>query len=219
MNFLDWIYPPRCVFCHNIIPVNVYKNLDICPKCLKYIPWYSGKNKNYLPKIFKNGWIVLDYDEMVKAAIMRFKYDNCPRYAKALAFLMYNYMKNIDFGVKIDYFIPVPIHKKRKRVRGYNQAELLAKELSKLSGIPYINNLKRIKNTKPQSKLHGVEARYNNLKNSFLLEKPEMLKDKNIMIIDDIMTTGATLEKCALSIIDKSNCNGIYYYILSSGKK
>lgn len=218
MGILDWLYPPRCIFCRSIIPIEQYKGLNICSKCCKHIPWYGFESHNYIKESFKDGWISLYYDEMVKSAVLSLKYNNCPQYARTLAFIMYKYMCQVSFKVKIDYFMPVPIHKKRKRIRGYNQAELLAKELSRLTKIPYITNLKRIKNTKPQNTLHGVEARYNNLKNSFSLEKPEILKNKNIMLIDDIYTTGATLKMCAATIIDNSDCNGIYYYILSSGK-
>ena len=96
--------------------------------------------------------------------------------------------------------IPVPMEKKKMKNRGYNQSEELAKELSKILQIPLsLNNLIKIKQTLPQIKLSAKE-RQENLKNAFSINNPEELKNKKIFLVDDVYTTGSTMEECAKTL-------------------
>lgn len=232
---LELLYPPRCIFCDNIIPINEYIKLDICASCLDKIPWVADlvcpkcgrtvakgglcedcvKSKHSYIK----GWVALEYDDRVKSSIYRFKYDHSPRSAKAFAEVMYRAYSYKDIKqMKFDMIVPVPIHKNRRRKRGYNQSELLAKELSKKLNIPYRNILKRVKDTKPQSGL-SARQRYNNMVGAIEVNKCDKFVNKKILVIDDIYTTGATVDICADSIIDTMGQNAIYYYILTGANK
>lgn len=232
LNILNWIYPPRCVFCHNIIPLNKYTKFDVCDKCIDHIPFMNKPNcikcgksieaENQLCKdclkdkhFYKKGWIALKYDDMIKESIYRFKYDNCALYSKTFAQIMYQTIETKDIiNYKFDIITYVPIHKNKLKSRGYNQAKLLADELSIKLNIPSKNLIVRTKDTKPQSNLSPKE-RFNNLKGAFKLSSNQKLINKNILIIDDIYTTGSTINACANTLIDIGYGVDIYYYILA----
>lgn len=233
---LNWLYPPRCVFCNNIIPIDKYNKFDVCSNCIEKIPFIKeptcykcGKNISQIKElcndcsktehIYTKGWIALEYNDMTKEAIHRFKYNNFPRYSKTFAEIMYKAMKDKNIlDYKFDLIVSVPIHKNRFNKRGYNQSELLAKELSSKLNVPYKSLIKRIKDTKAQSSLSPKE-RYNNLKEAFEIDIKEAFKinntNKNILIVDDIYTTGSTINACANRLIDIGINNIIYYYTLA----
>lgn len=97
--------------------------------------------------------------------------------------------------------MPVPLHKRREIKRGFNQADLLAKEIAEFFKIPYCEDiLKRAKNTKPQTETSNHNQRLENIKNAFVCRKPELVAWKRIIIVDDVMTTGATLNECARAL-------------------
>lgn len=136
------------------------------------------------------------YDDFSKKAILSFKFSDHLQTAKLFAKWLNLAGKDI-FDLGADLLIPVPLSFRRLIYRRYNQSALLAHELSKLTHIPVdVCSLKKIKNTKPQSLL-AEKARLKNVKNAFELKKPLNIKGKRIVLIDDVMTTGATLSECA----------------------
>ena len=104
--------------------------------------------------------------------------------------------------------VPVPIYKSRQRKRGFNQAEVLARELSILSDIPYLNALARIKNTKSQTKL-PKKQRDETRKKPFTCTMQSEIKKKAVILIDDVCTTSATLEECA-KVLKKAGAREVY---------
>jgi len=107
---------------------------------------------------------------------------------------------------QIDYIIPVPLHPKKQKLRGYNQSDCIAKGLSQSINVPYLSNiLVRTVNTQTQTKKHKDE-RWNNVTGVFDVKYPEKIKNKSILLVDDVITTGATVEHCAMILINKSNC-------------
>jgi ComF family protein len=106
----------------------------------------------------------------------------------------------------IDYVIPVPLHPKKLRERGYNQVSKFGETVSKHLNIIYLeNNLVRISSTKTQT-FKARFDRFNNIETKFLLTKPSFFNDKNILLIDDVITTGATIEACAKEFLKSKNC-------------
>jgi len=187
---------PYCIKCGK----TVNEDGDIC--CLEQ------------KHLFEKGWIALEYEEMTKQSIYKFKYQNCPRYCKTFAEIMYQAMNDKTIlKYDFDLITSVPIHKNKLKKRGYNQAKLIAKELSLKLNIPYEDIIIRIKDTKPQNTLSPKE-RSNNLCNAFKVSKE--ISNKKILIIDDIYTTGSTIDACANCIINMDANNIIYYYILSA---
>ena len=142
----------------------------------------------------------LIYNETLKPLIHGIKYSGRDDLAKFLAREMgkaYDYFPEIK---DIDFVIPVPLHKKRLHARGYNQAELLAKELAKLKGLTVITNaVKRINSTPTQTQLNR-EQRQKNVRGAFKVIRPDLISGKKILLIDDVATTLATLDELAASL-------------------
>ncbi len=136
------------------------------------------------------------YDDFSKKGLLSFKFYDQIHFAKIYAKWLKAAGADI-FEKGVDLIIPVPLSYPRLLKRRYNQAAVLARELSKLTNIKNNNLvLKKIKHTKPQSSL-SEKARLKNLKNAFIVSSPDKIKAKRILLIDDVMTTGATLSECA----------------------
>lgn len=181
---LDLIYPNRCIFCDEIIEMG--EEGDICKYCSMDIDYIYNDEEDIS---------VFSYDDITRYSILRLKYYQQKQYAKVFAKMMYEKMLKIDLK-GYDFIICVPMHKKKKKKRGYDQAEEIGKELSKISNIPIEqDNLIRIKNTLPQSKVSFYD-RAKNVKGVFKVLNPERLKGKSILLIDDIYTTGSTIKFC-----------------------
>lgn len=202
-NLLDFIYPNKCVFCEEVLPID--EKDGICKHCYLKIEFITDDKEPNLS--------LFSYDDLTRFSILRLKYYNKIHYGKIFAHMMYNKLLKID-NKKYDYILYVPMYIKKKKKRGYDQAEVIAEELSKLCNIPIEkDNLIRTKNTLPQSKV-SFEDRAKNVEGVFKVLKPERLRDKNILLIDDIYTTGNTINCCGKALKD-AGANIICYYTLA----
>jgi ComF family protein len=157
----------------------------ICVDCLK--------NEYYFDRSFS----AFIYEKIIAKVIFEFKFFRKRFLAKFLTRFLFIKFKEIE--EKIDYIIPVPMHIKKLRVRGYNQSLLLANELSKLVNIPCIYDvLMKQRNTKAQINT-SYKARKHNLKSAFCLKEKykDLIANKTILIVDDVITTGSTINECA----------------------
>lgn len=143
---------------------------------------------------------IFKYTDIIRDTIIKYKFNEKSYLYKTFSYLILNNEKIINYINKYDYIICVPIHKKRKKSRGYNQSELIIKDVCKNNkNIKIENNiLIKIKNVKPQSSL-DKKARVTNIKNAYILnmKNKEKILDKKILIFDDIYTTGSTANECA----------------------
>lgn len=197
-NFLcDLIYPEYCFYCKDFLP----KRGDIfCKKCFDLIkPIVSIEieaTKKHKVKIFA----ISDYKFPVKSLILA-KGSSDIVASRSMGRLAWDltYIKNIDF----DIIVPIPLYWKRYAERGYNQADQMAKEISKKSGKPVINLLKRIKSTRRQSELSPAN-RSINLHDAFEINKKYIAgyREKKILLVDDLFTTGSTI-KFATKVLGK----------------
>ncbi|WP_317367754.1 ComF family protein [uncultured Tyzzerella sp.] len=202
-KILDFIYPNKCVFCEEIIPLN--EDDSICKYCYMNIDFITDDKEPNLS--------VFCYDDVTRFSILRLKYNNMREYSKVFAKMMYNKLSKIDIK-KYDYIICVPMYFKKKKKRGYDQAELIAEELSKLCNIPIQKeNLIRNKNTLAQSKV-SFDERGINVKGVFEVLNTGIIKDKNILLIDDIYTTGSTINNCG-KVLREAGANNICYFTLA----
>ncbi len=134
----------------------------------------------------------------MRQAIHQLKYRNLRALAQPLAELLHRYL--VKNPLPAEVLVPVPLHAKRLRERGYNQAHLLARELSKLSGLPVVDGcLTRKIESPPQARAETVAERRANVANAFSC-RHQRLKDKPVLLIDDVATSGATLDACARAV-------------------
>lgn len=195
MNILQIIYPPMCSICG--APSEEY----LCKKCekkLKQIEIISSVKTNEKDDIFFDeqfhGFM---YDGTVRSLIIQYKFEHKPYIYKTFKTFFEKNEKLYLLFKKYDIIMPVPISKNRYKNRGYNQSELLAKELGKAFNIVFEKDiLTKIKNNPQQSSL-GQEKRILNAKGVYKINNSDKITDKNILLIDDVFTTGATCNECA----------------------
>ncbi len=205
---LDTLFPHnfKCIFCGRDIPSDY-----ICKDCLNHNIFNEGNRCQVCDTLIKEGNNVCDhckrkkrsfkkayapfrYDGVVRKAILQYKSDGAKYLAKSFATFIAQRLEIEE--VEFDIIVPVPSHKDAIKKRGYNPAKILANELSKLTSKPVEDVLYKIVQTKNQ-KLLDYNERQTNLENSIMLLNNSAIKDKNILIVDDIITTGATIETCA----------------------
>lgn len=214
-TILNYIYPQNitCIICDN--PIKLTNTYSLCKDCFKEIHFIlDGCNKCGKPTIIHNlereslldcsycynksyyfdkSISCIEYNEISKKFVLDYKYKNKTYLCKYIAYIMKEKfeMENID----VDYILFVPLHKKRQNKRGFNQSEKIAREFGKLVNIPVLDCIERTKNTKQLYKLTKIE-RQNELKNGFQVkENISLIKNKKIIIIDDIFTTGSTVNE------------------------
>jgi ComF family protein len=142
------------------------------------------------------------YSGAYRDAVARFKFEGRKGMAAELGQMMRRVTDSYVFREAMkdcEVFVPVPLHKGRQRLRGYNQALLLADVLGELYNKPVADCLKRVKRTSPMAKL-SPEGRAKNIKDAFKVTQPEAVAAKSVMLIDDIFTTGATARECAAAL-------------------
>ena len=190
---LDIIYPydNKCIIC------GVEGFLGICSKCKSEI-----KRVHQQEEIMAYGY----YGGVLKKLILNLKYHKSFIAGKVLADLLCQII--IEKELSIDFICYVPISKASLKKRGFNQCSVLAKNISSILDIPVIDCLVKIKETKEQ-KLLGKEERVKNILGAFEVKNKEKLFKKNILLIDDVYTTGATINECKKNI-EKCNINKIY---------
>lgn len=221
---INSLYPQniKCVACFAELSQN--SHYIMCEKCLLSLPKNSGKSCNKCGEpiktdanfclrckgekpVFNRCFSPLLYESPVNFLIKEFKYGNKKYLSKTLgAFLVESYIIN---NLNCDVVVPVPLHLKRQKNRGFNQAELLANELNKKLGLQVIsNNLVRVKNTITQTNLSKVQ-RQQNVSKAFNITDKSFFKNKVVLVIDDVYTTGSTLNECAKELF-KSGAKKVY---------
>lgn len=160
---------------------------------------------NDLSKNFIEHSYFFKYKNLIREQIIALKFREKPYIYKSLSYFLKNNQKCFDYLEKYDIIVVVPISKERKKERGYNQSALMVKELSDLIDAKLITNiLYKIKNTVPQSSLNKKE-REENAKGIYIAKNCNKIKNKKILLVDDIYTTGSTVNECAKVLIQ----NGI----------
>ncbi len=220
------LYPLRCPVCDGIV---VPGGERICTRCLGRLkpmaaPWcmqcgrtlsgqgeYCGEcgpgRHNYV-----RGRVLYEYDSAA-ASIYRFKYGGRREYAGYFGRQAALFLGDFIMGTRPDALIPIPLHANRMAVRGYNQAQLLAAEIGAATGIPVRPDLlARVRDTVPQ-KLLSSKERQNNLKKAFHISENDV-KLKTVILVDDIYTTGATIDEAA-GELKGAGVEEVYFVALS----
>jgi len=214
-TILSNFFPSKCLscfsyaqnqelLCNNCLNKLVVHNKFICIKCYKPINIFKNEKCCEIEDFKINAMLYcLDYqNKLVKEIIHQFKYQRLLAIQSTFKLILKQSLKPYkQYFKKHDYIlIPVPLSIQRKRTRGFNQADIIAKLISKILNIPYYPHvLIRHKNNFPQANIKNQLQRPQNVKNIFKLNKKQLkfLKNKNIILVDDVFTTGSTLNECA----------------------
>ena len=214
LSFRDILFPERCLACGTGLKVR--QGISYCPSCFKDVrliqepfctvcgrPFDKSAGKGHLcSDCLKNRWhftrarAAVYYQEPIAGAVKVFKYSGKMYGLETFAALAHQYYLQCPLP-EPDLILPVPLHPKRLRRRGFNQALVLGRKLfpeSKKRIDPYI--LERHQWTSVQTGLNGLERR-RNVKNAFRIKNPEKIKNKKILLVDDVFTTGATVNECS----------------------
>lgn len=181
------IIPPVCSKCSK--PINYDKSTNLCKECCAEGRYFEMSKSLY------------SYEGNIKHAIYNFKYYNKPYFYKLFGNLMIDYINKENY-LNFDYILSVPLHPSKLCQRGYNQSELLARHISDSLSTPYLDALKRTKKTEKQSE-HNKEERKRNLKDAFFVKDSfDKIINKSVLLVDDIYTTGSTVNECSKVLIN-----------------
>ncbi len=208
-GIVDFFFPPRCVGCGkegDFLCSNCRQRFPrllppFCDKCGK--PESSG---SLCPMCW--GWQAkidgirspFRFDGVIRQAVYELKYRNLKAISALLAGLLFAYLEVNPMPGEV--LVPVPLHTRRLRQRGYNQSGLMAKELGRLSALPVVEDcLLRQKDSLPQTRTANVDDRRTNIVDAFTC-RDKRLNGRRVLLIDDVCTSGATLDACAVALKD-----------------
>lgn len=195
---LDLLFPPKCPFCHRLLEKDE-KADGLCTLCRKVLPRTHEMGKQSFDGV-EECVSPLWYREEVRESIHRYKFSGRAVYAKVYARLMADCVSEYMEG-GWDVVTWVPLSKKRLRERGYDQAKLLAEELARELNASALPLLRKEFHTKAQSSLKDASARRANVVGVYGAVNGDFLQGKRVLLVDDVVTTGATLSECAVTLL------------------
>ena len=194
-RLIELLYPARCVFCTQLL---AKEETDICTSCRKRLPYCEGRVRR-IPRSAATV-AVLWYEDDVREAILRYKFRGRLQYSHAFGRLLA--VKIAAEDPEFDLICHVPVSRARKAKRGYDQAERLAKAVGEELGMKPRKLLRKIRNNPAQSGIRSPEQRAANVLGVYRCANPEAVRDRTILLIDDVTTTGATLSECCKTLLD-----------------
>lgn len=214
---LDILFPKRCPGCFTLVK----NDLNFCSNCFNQIKIYNslfcskcgGRLYDFKKICHPNQKFILgaatNYNKVTENAIHLLKFKYVSRAAWPLANLLINYFNQIlnytSFNISNFIVIPIPLSKKRLKLRGFNQSELIAQIFANYFNLKLENDvLVRIKHSKPQSEINDFNQRKLNVNGCFTIQNIKKVKNKNILLIDDIITTGSTINE-AVSVLKSAD--------------
>ncbi|MDD4493295.1 MAG: ComF family protein [Eubacteriales bacterium] len=222
LSFVDYanyalklLYPPRCIFCGEIISIR--KEPEICDECSGKLP-FIGKNIGIRgDDRFDSLSILFSYEGIVKTSLQNYKFHDKPAYFRTYALLLAERIgKDLDTE-RIDMLMAVPLHRSRLLVRGYNQSRLISRYIGRKIEKPDMTRLIiRARKTEIQSKLAGVQ-REDNVRGAFTVKHREKIAGKTVLIIDDILTTGSTINECC-RVLKEAGAQEVHAAAVASGR-
>ena len=225
----DIFYPRCCPVCQKIL---ADQRRMICPECEKELrpighprcykcgkPIETGEYCRDCQKhrhVYEQGRGIFVYDGIMRRSVTRYKYYGCREYGDFYARAMYRYAQKELREWKPDLIVPVPVHRSKERQRGFNQAALLAEKIAEGLSLPVnTRGLRRIHSTAPQKKL-GKYERDENLKHAFVADARYLQGVRRVLLIDDIYTTGSTVNYCA-GALKQAGIEKVWFLTLCTG--
>ena len=207
---IDLLFPPRCPFCRG----GVERHGDICPDCQEALPWrWEGKAERTID-LLEGCASALSYEGRVRACIHRYKFGRKMGYAKVLGPLTAQCAHD-HFPQNFDLISWPPLTPKGLRRRGYDQARLLAHAVAESRGMEETPLLRKKNAAGQQSRIHDYAARRANVLGAYSLIDPQAVRGKDILLVDDVVTSGATLSECARVLLT-AGAAGVWAVTLAS---
>lgn len=214
-DLIYFLYPKRCILCGKKVNEN---SSYACEKCFNIIKYISNKevcsivSDMYFDKLIS----LFLYKGIIREKILEFKFRDKPHLGRAFAEFLSKILK--ETNLDIDIVIPVPMHYKRFLERGYNQSSILAKEISKNIGIKCRGNiLRKVQKSAVQSTLNLKQRKMNILNTYGVINKNKIL-NKNVLLVDDIYTTGATVNECS-RVLKENGASKVYVVTIAHGEQ
>ena len=193
--FLDILFPPRCVFCRKFLRSG---GDLICDDCRNSLPYTHGGGEK-TGDFFSACVAPLYYEDDVRQSLLRFKFKGATGYSKAYGRLLADCIRE-NLAGRYDLISWVPLSKKRLKERGYDQSMLLAMAAALELDDVAVSTLDKTLEAEKQSLMGSAEKRRANISGAYRAADPELVQGKRILLIDDIVTTGATLSECARTL-------------------
>ncbi|MCR4409390.1 MAG: ComF family protein [Candidatus Saccharicenans sp.] len=197
--------PGQKIVCGHCLDRVEFHHGPVCPVCGRFYhqPAASGHLCGHClerPEPFSRHRSLGPYAGRLKEIILLFKYKECEALGRVLGQMAYDRLATDGLFAGLDFIVPVPLHRKREKRRGFNQADLLGRALSDLSGVPLLPRvLIKVRYTPAQVSLEAAE-RESNLRGAFGVRKAGRIDGRTILLVDDVFTTGSTLRECAAEL-------------------
>lgn len=208
-DLLNLFYPKTCQICEKILVIN---ERVVCVNCIHELPVtnFHLDNENMVKKVFygrleiehATALLLFHKKGSVQKLIHQLKYRGHQEIGIFLGDWMGTDLANTPSFKKIEAVIPVPLHRKKLRSRGFNQVEGFGKAISHALEVPYLDNVLLKKSFSKTQTVKARLARWGNIEETFVLANGTLIQNKHVLLVDDIITTGATLEACAAVIKD-----------------
>lgn len=211
---LDLIFPPKCPYCRRVLED---PRAPLCPDCQTRLPWLSGRGAERRVDFTQGCFSPLAYRGKVPDAVRRYKFQPVRAYARPFGELMAQCLRD-HLPEGADLVTWCPLSRKRLRERGFDQAELLAKIVGERCEIPVEGTLKKARHTGPQSELEEESARRANARGAYVLMPEQNLTGKRVVLVDDVVTSGATMSECA-GLLRMAGAEKVYGLTLAQARR
>ena len=210
-DLIDLIFPRCCMVCDELLSP---QERDICLDCMSKLPKIEKLHLEEIEKVFwgkveierATSYIYYHKNSPYNNVIHYLKYKNRPEPGERLAFIAAKEIAETGFFEGIDAIVPLPLSKKKLKERGYNQCDYIAAGISRATGIPVLKGAV-VRTTANETQTHkNRDERWKNVEGIFALDRPQDIEGKHVLLLDDILTTGATLASCAKTIQAGCNC-------------
>ncbi len=210
---LDLLFPPKCPFCQKILEE---PRAPICPGCQRDLPWLEGKRGERRVDFAENCFSPLAYRDSVPGAVRRMKFSRvracAPPFGRLMAQCLTDHLEE-----RVDALTWVPLSRQRLRERGFDQAELMARAAAEELGLPCVPTLEKVRHIVPQSGLEEESARRANVLGGYSLRPEADIEGKSLVLVDDVVTSGATLGECA-RLLRQGGARRVYCLTLAQAR-
>ena len=211
-SILNLLFPPKCTLCQKVLEKH---ETDLCHQCRIDSPECAGLHKNFS---FLDSWAAVWYYEgYIRDSLLRYKFCHARHYAPVYGRVLAMRIRQ-EYPDGFDCLTWVPVSRIRRFTRGYDQVELLAEAVGKELGMEPIPTLKKIRNNRPQSGIDGQAKRRANVLGVYRITDPEAVRGKRIVLLDDILTTGATAGECARVLLT-AGAKEVHCAVIAAARK